>query len=73
MATLFLWHIWNTVFVLDSKVDLRLCDHEEEIWNVVLDMIFTLFISEVYKEDRMQREENLAWELLIVWPWARNF
>lgn len=48
------------MFVLDSKVDLRLCDHEEEIWNVVLDMIFTLFISEVYKEDRMQREENLA-------------
>lgn len=44
--------------VLDSKVDLRLCDQEEEIWNVVLDVIFTLFISEVYKVDRMQREEN---------------
>lgn len=48
------------MFVLDSKVDLRLCDQEEEIWNAVLDVISTLFISEVYEEDRMQREENLA-------------
>ena len=73
MATLLLWLIWNTMFILDSKVDLRLCDQEEEIWNAVLDVIFTLFIFEVYKEGRMQSEENLAWGFLIVWPWARNF
>lgn len=48
------------MFVLDSKVDLRLCDQEEEIWNAVLDVIFTLSIFEVYKESRMQSEENLA-------------
>lgn len=38
------------VFVLDSKVDLELCDQEEEIWNAVLDVIFTLSIFEAYKE-----------------------
>lgn len=43
MATLLLRLIWNTVFVLDSKVDLRLCDQEEEIWNAVLDVIFTVY------------------------------
>lgn len=66
MATLFLLLIWYPVFVLDSKVDLRLCDQEEKIWNAVLDVIATLFIFEVYKGGRMKSEKNLIQGLLIV-------